>query len=185
MLVIPGPALQLRRFLGPRRWFVTSSKVAENGSKRVNPRRVGWLLARGKPQMVPPWFIYKYKLKLLRWYTGTLSHNSALVYPMLALINISWWYTGRMAHGSDVVYTLLPNQLQFDCNGTLAHCHTTLILCTLCWLQSGNIYIMLVHWYTVTQLLSCEHSASLSSSIYIAVVHCHTTLILCILCWLR
>jgi hypothetical protein len=58
-------------------------------------------------------FIYKYKLKLLRWNTGTLSHNSALVYPMLVFINILWWYSGRMAHGSDVVYTLLPNQLQF------------------------------------------------------------------------
>jgi hypothetical protein len=62
-------------------------------------------------------FIYKYKLKLLRWYTGTLSHNSARLYPILAIININL-YLG----------------------GTLVEWHTDLMLCTLCFPINYNLY---------------------------------------------
>jgi hypothetical protein len=105
---------------------------------------------------------------IVRWYTGTLSHKSALVLLLLASINVNLY-----------------------CSGTLVHCNTTLLLCNICWLQSGYIYTAMVHWYTATQLCYCAPSAGYNQYqfkllLYTGtLVHCHTTLLLCTLCWLQ
>jgi hypothetical protein len=115
------------------------------------------------------WFCVTYAgfnqdIFILRWYTGTLSHNSVIVHLLLATININ-------------IY----------CGGTLVHCHTILLLCTHCWLQSSSIYIAVVHWCTVTQLWSCRHCFPIIFNLYCGgtLVHGHTTLLLCTLCWIQ
>jgi hypothetical protein len=132
-----------------------------------------------------------------RWNTGTLSHNSDLLHPLLALIKfnsycsgtlvhchtslicatsagsnqvqfILRWYTGTLSHISDLMHLLLATiNINLYCGGTLVHCHTTLLVCNLCWLQSGYIYCAVVHWHTVTQFCSCAPSAGFNQCQFI------------------
>jgi hypothetical protein len=93
---------------------------------------------------------------ILRWYTGTLSHNSALVHPLLA-----------------------PIKFNLYCSGTLVHCHTTLILSTLL----PNHFQFILRWYTGTRPHNSALVHPLLDPIKFnlyyggTLVHCHTTLI--------
>jgi hypothetical protein len=85
---------------------------------------------------------------ILRWYTGTLSHNTDLCTLCWLLIEINLYCGGALSHNSDLVYPLLaPIKINLYCAGTLVHCHTTLI----CAPSAGsNQDQFILRWYTGT-----------------------------------
>jgi hypothetical protein len=113
---------------------------------------------------------------VVHWYTVTQLCSPVPTVSKQSQFN-SWWYTGALVYCHTTQYykhiALKPMQFIFD--GTLVHCHTALFpsaskvnlthggtrvqchttqyLSTHCF-PTNAVYIVVVHWYTVTQLCS-------------------------------
>jgi hypothetical protein len=135
------------------------------------------------PSASPATSIY---IAVVHWCTGTLSHSSDLVYPLLPpstsiYITVVHWYTVTQ------LWSCVPSASQstyLNCDGSLVHCHTTLILCTLCFPINFNLYCggTLVHCHTTLFLCTLCFPINFNLHCGGTLVHFHTSQILCTLC---
>jgi hypothetical protein len=94
---------------------------------------------------------------VVHWYTVTQISNSQHI-ASKQMQFILRWYTGTLSHNVVSQCLLSRTKVNLIHGGTLVHCHTTLFPIAHC-LQPKSIQFMVVHWYIVTQLSTYKHIA--------------------------